>query len=205
MIRRSPGKTVGRRMLISAVALLVPALAGCEAGLNAPTLQFHNAASGAYCSVNGISISNAFVLGAASGSSLPAGSSASFFVSMFNSGTSDDTLLSVSASIAAQSATIDGGSVSLPVHASANLTGPEPKVVLSGLTRPLTGGQAIPVTLTFQHAGMVMLDVPVEPNSYDYSSYSPPPGVTPIPAASASAPAGTPAPASASASACAMP
>ena len=186
MIRRSPGKTVARRMLIGAVALLVPALAGCEAGLNSPTLQFHPASSGAHAVVNGITITNAFVLGPESGSTLPAGSSVSFFVGMFNGGTGDDTLLSVS-SPTAKSATIDGGSVSLPAQASANLTGPEPKVVLSGLTSPLTGGQAVAVILVFQHAGAVTLDVPVEPHSYDYSTYSPPPSVAATPAASASA------------------
>ena len=53
-----------RRMLFGVLAVLVPALAGCEAGLNAPTLDFHPAAFGAYATTNGISISNAFVLGA---------------------------------------------------------------------------------------------------------------------------------------------
>jgi copper(I)-binding protein len=174
VIRRSPGKTVARRMLIAAVALLVPALAGCEAGLNAPTLEFHPASSGAHKVVNDITISNAFVLGPESGSTLPAGASASFFVGLYNGGQSDDTLESVSAPGTAGSATIDGGTVSLPVDASANLTGPQPKIVLSGLTTPLTGGQAITVKLTFQHAGTVTLDVPVMPHSYEYASFSPP-------------------------------
>jgi copper(I)-binding protein len=174
VIRRSPGKAVARRMLIAAVVLLVPALAGCEAGLNAPTLQFHQAASGAYATAGDISISNAFVLGPKSGSTLPAGSSASFFVGLYNGGQGDDTLLSVSAPTAAKSATIEGGSVSLPGDSSANLTGPEPKVVLSGLTRPLAGGQSVPVILDFQRAGAVTLDVPVMPQSYEYASLSPP-------------------------------
>ena len=52
-----------RRLLFGVLAVLVPALAGCEAGLNAPTLEFHPAAFGAYADKNGISISNAFVLG----------------------------------------------------------------------------------------------------------------------------------------------
>jgi copper(I)-binding protein len=174
VIRRSPGKAVARRMLIAAVVLLVPALAGCEAGLNAPTLEFHPASNGAHDVVNDITISNALVLGPESGSTLPAGGSASFFVGLYNGGQSDDTLLSVSAPTAAKSVTIDGGSVSLPALASANLTGPEPKVVLSGLTRPLSGGQAIPVILDFQHAGAVTLDVPVMPQSYEYANLSPP-------------------------------
>jgi hypothetical protein len=35
------------RLLLGTVALLVPALAGCEAGFNAPTLHFHPTAPGA--------------------------------------------------------------------------------------------------------------------------------------------------------------
>src|SRR5438876_8021863 len=139
-------------MLIAAVVLLVPALAGCEAGLNAPTLEFHPASNGAHDVVNDITISNAFVLGPQSGGTLPAGGSASFFVGLYNGGQGDDALLSVSAPTAAKTATIDGGSVSLPVNASANLTGPEPKVILSGLTRPLSGGQAIPGILNLKPA-----------------------------------------------------
>jgi copper(I)-binding protein len=173
--KRSPGKTVAGRLLIGAVALLVPALAGCEAGLNAPTLNFHPAASGASAVVNDIRINNVFVLGPEVGSTLPAGSSASLFLALYNGGTSDDTLVSVSAQPAASSATIEGGSVSLPPSTGAYLTGPEPKVVLSGLARPLSGGQAITVILTFQHAGVVALQVPVEPHSFYFSDYSQPP------------------------------
>ena len=48
MIRSSHGSKVLRRFLIGALALLIPVLAGCEAGNNAPTLEFHPAAAGAY-------------------------------------------------------------------------------------------------------------------------------------------------------------
>jgi len=48
-----------RRLLFGAIALLVPALAGCEAGLNAPTLEFHAASNGVTVTRNGISIDNA--------------------------------------------------------------------------------------------------------------------------------------------------
>ena len=37
-----------RCLLFGALAVLVPALAGCEAGLNAPTLEYHPAAFGGY-------------------------------------------------------------------------------------------------------------------------------------------------------------
>ena len=52
-----------RRLLLGAIAVLVPALAGCEAGYNAPTLQFHPASSGVSTTVNGITLDNLFVLG----------------------------------------------------------------------------------------------------------------------------------------------
>ena len=78
-----------RRMLLGALAVLVPALAGCEAGYNAPTLEYHPAAFGAYASKNGISISNAFVLGPPLGAAVrPAAGPASSSRSLRRTGTS---------------------------------------------------------------------------------------------------------------------
>ena len=71
-----------RRLLFGAIALLVPALAGCEAGLNAPTLEFHPAAAGVSTTVNGITIDNAFVLGPELGSTLPTGGQAGAFLAL---------------------------------------------------------------------------------------------------------------------------
>ena len=178
---RSSGKTVANRLLIGALALLIPATAGCQAGLNAPTLQFHPASGGAHTVVNGIKISNVFVLGAPTGSSVPAGSSASMFLSLYNGGTNDDQLVSVSAPGSAASVQVTGGTVAIPVSSAINLSGPQPSVILNGLSRPISGGEDISVTLRFQHAGSVTLDVPVEPQSFYYSTYSAPP--SPVPSA----------------------
>jgi copper(I)-binding protein len=189
MIRASFGKTAAGRLLLGAgvLALLVPAVAGCEAGSGAPTLEFHAASAGAQIVFNGISITNAFVLGAPSGSTVPSGSSASLFVSLYNGGSSSDTLVSATASGSAGSISLSGGSVALPANAApVNLTGPSPQVVLENLTKPLTGGSTIPVTFVFQHAGKVMLQVPVEPQSYYWATYSPP-AVTPTTAATPTA------------------
>lgn len=180
MFRSRSGKTVAGRLLIGVLALLIPAIAGCEAGLNAPTLQFHPASSGARAVVNGITVTNLFVLGAPTGATLPAGSSASVFLSLFNRGTSKDALVSVTSG-SAKSVQVSGGSVSLPVNSSVNLTGPHPMVVLTNLTKSLSGGMNIPVTLRFQHAGSVNLLVPVQPQSFYYSTYSAPPPATPSP------------------------
>ena len=183
-----------RRLLAGAIVLLVPALAGCEAGLNAPTLEFHPAAAGATTVANGISINNVFVLGPPSGSTLPAGSSASLFLGLYDNGDHGDALVSAS-SRAARSVTITGGAVSLPPQTSVNLTGPEPKVVLSGLTAPLQGGANVEVTLKFQHAGPVTLEVPVQPQSFYYSTYSPaaPPAPAATPTPTSTTPSGKPA------------
>jgi copper(I)-binding protein len=174
VIRSSSGKTVARCLLIGALALLIPATAGCEAGLNAPTLEFHQAPTGAHVVVNGITINDAFVLGAPVGSALPADSSASVFLSLFNGGSNDDALVSMTAAGAASAVHLSGGTVSLPANAPVNLTGPQPMVVLSGLKKPLINGDDVSVTLNFQHAGSVTLEVPVQPQSFYYSTFSPP-------------------------------
>ncbi len=207
MIRASFGKTAARSTLICGLALLaLPAIAGCEAGLNAPTLEFHDASSGATTVFNGISISDAFVLGAPSGSSVPAGSSASLFVGLFNNKPANDKLVGVSAPDVASSVTIKGGTVTIPAQGAANLTGPQPDVVLKGLTKPLTDGEIIDVTFDFADAGAVKLEVPVEPRSFQWATYSPPapaPGATA--AATARATPGTSAKATPTATASATP
>jgi copper(I)-binding protein len=182
VFRSSSGKTVARRLTIGALALMIPVLAGCESGLNAPTLQFHAASGGAYTTYNGISINDAFVLGAPSGS-VPAGSSASMFLSLFNNGTNADKLVGVTAPGAAANVQLTGGGVNVPATSAVSLTGPSPSVVLSNLSKPLPSGGSIPVTLDFQHAGAVTIQVPVEPDAFEYSTFSPPP---PSPSASPS-------------------
>ena len=187
MIRARFGKTAAGRLLLGAgaLALLMPAIAGCEAGNGAPTLMFHAASAGAQTVVNGIRITNVFVLGAPSGSTLPAGSSASLFLSLFNDGATDDTLQSVSAAGAA-SVTLDGGTVAVPSETPVNLTGPQPSAVLNNLSAPLPSGGYVKVTMQFKNAGPVTLQVPVEPQSYYWATYSP------APSAPASVPASVP-------------
>ena len=188
MIRARFGKTAAGRLLLGAgaLALLVPAIAGCEAGNGAPTREFHAASAGAQTVVNGIRITNVFVLGAPSGASLPAGSSASLFLSLFNDGATADTLVSASAA-GASSVTVNGAPVALPSEIPVNLTGPQPSAVLNNLSAPLDSGGYVKVTLQFKNAGPVTLQVPVEPQSYYWSTYSP------APSAPASSPASSPA------------
>jgi hypothetical protein len=190
-----------RRLLFGVLAVLVPALAGCEAGLNAPTLEFHPAAFGAYADKNGISISNAFVLGPPLNGPAVAGGRVGVFLSV--SSLHGDRLVSVSAPGTAVAGRITGGSVNLPPAAPVDLTGPVPQVVLTGLANPLQGGETVTLNLGFAKAGTVTLAVPVEPQAYEYSTFSPPP--TPSPPAVKQKKANPSASASASASGSATP
>lgn len=162
-----------RRLLFGAVAVLVPALAGCEAGFNAPTLAFHPASTGQSTIIDGIAIDNAFVLGPQLNTVLPAGGQAGLFMSL--SAPSNEQLTSISAPGTATSVRLIQGPVNLGANALVNLDGPAPEIVLNGLTSALSGGETVRLVLNFASAGAVTILVPVEPNAYDFATYSPPP------------------------------
>ena len=169
-----------RRLLFGALAVLAPALAGCEAGFNAPTLEYHPAAFGAYATKNGVSISNAFVLGPSPSGPEVAGGRAGVFLAITSQ--NGDKLVSASAPGTATSVKILGGPVSVPAVGSADLTGPVPRVVLNGLANPLQGGTLVKLNLTFAEAGTIAMTVPVQPKAYEYATFSPPPTPSPAPA-----------------------
>ncbi len=181
-----PGLKALRRACAVAAVALIPVLAGCEAGGNAPVLHWHPSTNGASATITAgggkIAIRNAFVLGGPQTATLPAGGSASMFVALVNTGPRDR-LVRVSAPGTATSVTLPTGGVLLEQDQSALLTGPEPKLVLSGLRRSLTSGTYVPVLLTFQNAGTVRLDLPVLAQSDSYATFSPAP--TPTPSTSA--------------------
>jgi copper(I)-binding protein len=178
VIRSSRGAAWPRRLFIVAIAALIPALAGCEAGNNAPTLEFHPPGDGAGTVHDNISIRNVFVLGAPLGASLAKGQSAGLFFALINNG-SPDKLIGISAPGTARSVTLTGGTVSLASQQAVFLTGPAPKVILEDLTRVLTGGSDIRVVMNFRNAGSVTLFVPVMPRAQYYSTFSPAPLPTP--------------------------
>ena len=172
-----------RRLLVGAIAILVPALAGCEAGLSAPTLEYHPASNGVSIVANGISIDNAFVLGPPLNTTLPVGGQAGVFLSLYAQD-GNDQLVSASAPEVASSVQLINGPVTLDQGTLVDLSGPAPELVLTGLTSPLRGGQTVNLVLKFSTAGSVPLEIPVEPAAYEYTTFSPPP---PVPSASPSA------------------
>jgi copper(I)-binding protein len=180
--------TAVRRACAIAAAAAIPLLAGCEAGLNAPVLHWHSPTAGANKSIPAatgrgfIAIRNVFVLGAPLNASLPAGSSASVFLAFVNTG-ARDRLVSVSAPGTATSVTLPAGGVTLERSRIVLLAGPQPQVVLTGLTHTLPSGGNIRLVLRFQNAGSVVLFVPVIPKASYYATYSPAPSPTPTPTA----------------------
>jgi copper(I)-binding protein len=176
-----------RRLALIAVAAVIPLLAGCEAGNNAPTLQFHYPTdTGGYpadavgtAGGGSLAIRNVFVLGAPLGKNLAKGQSAGLFLALVNSG-APDRLTAISTS-AASSVTLPAGGIKVTDGPPVLLTGPKPVLVLTDLTRPLLGGSDITLKLTFARAGVITLIVPVMPKAAHYVTYAPPP---PSPAAS---------------------
>jgi copper(I)-binding protein len=189
---RSSHRTAGRRLLVLAIAALIPALAGCEAGNNAPTQEWHQPTDGTGLVLDNIAIRNVFVLGAPIGSTIGVGHSAGVFLALINNGSADK-LVRVTAPGTARSVTIPGGGVSLASQQAVFLTGPAPKVILQDLIRPLTGGSSVRLVLTFRNAANAYLTVPVMPRAQYYSTFSPPPSPSPSPAKSKAA-AATPSP-----------
>ncbi len=180
MIRSSLRIAGPRRLVILAIAALIPALAGCEAGYNAPTQEWHQPTDGTTTQFRDISIINAFALGAPLGEHIAVGQSTGLFLALFNNGSADK-LVSISAPGTARSVTLPGGTVRLASQRSVRLTGPEPEVVLQDLTRPLSGGSTVRLVLTFQNAGILSLVVPIMPQAQYYSTFSPPPSPSPSP------------------------
>ena len=200
MIRSRRGLLSLRDLVVVAAVGLIPAIAGCEAGNNAPTQQWHQPTPGASAIVdNTLRINNMFVLGPTPGFTLPRGASAGVFFALSNDG-APDRLLSIRAPGDAASVLVPRGGITLGRQQTLFLTGPSPRVVLVHLTRTLKGGQWIRMNLTFQNAGFVSLKVPVMPHTESYGTFSPAPlilrpspSVTPVVPASASpSPSATP-------------
>jgi hypothetical protein len=183
---RRPGAPLRRLLLISAVAL-IPVLAGCEAGTQAPTLEFHVPTDSATANADNdnLAIRNVFVLGAPLGASLQPGDTASVFFSLVSIAGSDR-LLSITAPGSAASVTLPGGSLLVRANHPVLLNGPQTKAYLVGISRKIRGGSTLTLVLNFQRAGQVSLVVPVMARAAHYLTYGPAPTAA-TPAASAPA------------------
>ena len=193
-----------RALAVVAAAVLAPAIAGCEAGFNAPTQRWHPPSAGASTVVhNVLRINNVFVLGQPPAFSLTRGSSAGLFLALDNSG-APDRLIAITAPGTAAAVQLPAGGVGVASEQAVLLTGPAPQVILRGLTRSINGGQHILVVLHFLRAGNVPMLVPVMPRAQWFSTFSPAPAAaspstsvspgqaSPSPAVTSPAPSPTP-------------
>jgi copper(I)-binding protein len=193
---RSSAGGLPRRLLIVAAVALIPAVAGCEAGDNAPTLAWHQPTVGTGADIQGMAIRNVFVLGGQGNAALPAGGSAGLFLALVNTG-SPDRLVSIEAPGTATAVTLAGGGIRLGTNSKALLTGPTPAAVLTGLTQRLRSGPVVTIVLNFQRRGAVTLRVPVVAQAQFFATLSPPaptPTVTHHPKGGSASASATPTP-----------
>jgi len=196
VIRSRRGLLSLRDLVVVAAVGLIPAIAGCEAGNDAPTQQWHQPTPGASAIVdNTLRINNMFVLGPVPGFTLPRGASAGVFFALSTDG-APDRLLSIKAPGGAAAVAVPRGGITLGRQQTLFLTGPSPRVVLLHLTRTLHGGQWVRLNLQFQNAGFVSIKVPVMPRTESYGTFSPAPvAVLPSPRVTPVVPAsGSPSP-----------
>ena len=189
MSRSSRSGMAPRRLLVAAAAALIPLVAGCEAGTASPSLQWHPPTNGRGATAGSLRISNAFVLGAPIGKVIRRGQNAGLFLAITNTGRADR-LVGITAPGLASSVLLPGGHVTVNGGHSVLLTGPEPRIVLQDLLRPLTGGSVVAINLVFAKAGVVPMRVPVMPWAQYYTSLSPAPApskTSPAPSKSPSA------------------
>jgi copper(I)-binding protein len=169
---------LGRLVIAAAIVGLAGGVTACDAGNNAPTINFHPQSDGLDTVLHGIQIEDAFVLGGSTGSLAP-GKSAGVFLAFYNKGSSHDQLVGVTATGVAKSVKIPAGGIGLPIQQAIYLTGPKPKIVLTGLLRSLANGGAVHLTFDFANAGSVTLDLPVLQRTGSYSTFSPAPAPSP--------------------------
>src|SRR5262245_9981704 len=145
--RHLPSAPLRRLLLVSAMAL-IPVLAGCEAGNDAPTLNFHVPTDAATAEAGNIAIRNVFVLGAPLGASLQPGDTASVFFSLVSSSGSDR-LISITAPDSAAFVQLPGGGLAVNANHPVLLNGPQTKAYLVGITRKIRGGSTLRLVLNF--------------------------------------------------------
>lgn len=177
-------RTVVRFAVIG--VLLAAALAGC--GDDDPTETSKEPAQGVSGHVGKIQVRNLFVLGGRPGAEIPVGGSAPVYFTLVNSpvtvesaGASGapespvgaDMLVSVSSPSAASSRILRGP-VQAPVGENV-VVGPQARVILAHVAKPLASGDNVKVTLTFRHAGSGTFTVPIQPRQDYLASYSPAP------------------------------
>lgn len=162
---------------VAAIALSAVLASGCGTGLHAVTYTEHGREDGATANLGGltgIAIRNLHILPPTSGLVIPVGATAEVTGGLVNDGAEPDALIGASSDAA--------GSVQLTLAGTPTSSVPLPPqdaaiqdwtLVLSNLNRPLLAATYVNVTLDFQRAGRITLQVPVRPGDSGLASRTP--------------------------------
>ncbi len=147
-----------RRLLWVAVLASALALGGCASGKIAQTAQQVSAVSSGNGKIGDIDVLHV-QFETPEAASYPKGGTAPLQIWVSNDSITADTLTQVTTT-AASKVEIQGTATVAPQ--SLVDFGTKYKIALTGLTAPISYGVSVPVTFTFQKAGTVTINVPVE-------------------------------------------
>ncbi|GAA0985372.1 hypothetical protein GCM10009555_060720 [Acrocarpospora macrocephala] len=187
--------STSRRRVIAVAALLAaaPVLAACGAGDKANTTQPYAPTDAQVLITDnvygerGMRVSQAFVLGPDSGGQIPSGGAAPLYLVLTNENPAPDSLVSVTPLPDQATSVKVTAPVQVPPHTLVNTGQPTPQLAVEGLKNALRGGETLRLTLKFQTAGDITMDVPVITRSREYATLPPVPGALPAPSPVASA------------------
>lgn len=157
-----------RVLLTALTAAGVAFLAGCGAGLDAQTARTQPSIAGVSADGEGVAVRNAVVGFAEAG--YQAGGDAPVLFAVANTGRGPVVLSEVASESAAAAAVESAtplGATAPPSGAAATQVALEPggfanvTVRLTGLSQPLNGTSAVPLTLTFDNGTVLRLTVPM--------------------------------------------
>jgi len=168
-----------RVLAVAALLAVAPALGACGAGFDANLAQPYTPTEAAEASHNGITVAQAFILGPESGQTLPAGSAAPLYLTMVNDNASADQLTGITVDNQFADSARTASAISLPPGTLVKSANPEPQIVVENLKKPLRGGENVKLTLQFQNAGAIDMNVPVITRSREFATYQPAPNATP--------------------------
>ncbi|MEV7802284.1 copper chaperone PCu(A)C [Microbispora sp. NPDC088329] len=169
------------RRILAALCIAAAAVTACGDIKQDYYTQTMPQNDGANVNLPGLLLRNAFIIG--SQQPAPPGTDMPMYMMLLNESGRTDRLVSVDTGDLFRGARLPAGGLEIPGGRYVGGT-PVPQVLLAGLTRPLGSGGTIPVTLRFQNAGTVRIDVPILPPAQWRSTYSPWPGASPTPSPS---------------------
>jgi copper(I)-binding protein len=144
-----------RTAVVGTAVLAVLGVTGCAAGIRAETSRQRPTIDGIGTAVGTITVRNSYV-----GGPVEVGGSAPVLLSVFNNGPEPDRLVNVT-SPEATGSTVPAD-LTLPPGGSQLLYSAERAPRLTGLTQPARVAEIVPLVLTFERAGEVRYEVPVQ-------------------------------------------